>query len=244
MIGLNKKYDNLADEILIQLNIVPKEYNIINGLIGLGPDIMLDILSEMIFIPNAIQFVGYPIAVHNPDPIDIEFSDGDGVMKRITKKQNNWNTISLTQILDNGITSLEVEFNTVQCDGNEAIGIVRNSFSIPTRAHWQNSPQKKHIAVFSGINWGGYIYYKGYQTPGNIGFGSNQIVKLEYNSEKGTLTYFLDNVQQPVYITGIKDKVRFVIYMYYSESTCTIRSFKKLTYPTAVTMIGEKAVHW
>lgn len=37
---------------------VPTEYNVIGGLIGLGPDILLDVLSEIRLVPNAVQFIG------------------------------------------------------------------------------------------------------------------------------------------------------------------------------------------
>ncbi|KAA6310530.1 MAG: hypothetical protein EZS28_056298, partial [Streblomastix strix] len=37
---------------------VPSDYNIIGGLLGLGPDILLEILSELRLIPNAVQFLG------------------------------------------------------------------------------------------------------------------------------------------------------------------------------------------
>lgn len=33
---------------------VPNEYNIIGGLLGLGPDILLAILTEMILVPDAV----------------------------------------------------------------------------------------------------------------------------------------------------------------------------------------------
>ncbi|KAA6381423.1 MAG: hypothetical protein EZS28_023049, partial [Streblomastix strix] len=90
----------------------------------------------------------------------------------------------------------------------------------------------------------GNVYYKANSTYGNTGFRNNEIVRLEYNSKKGTVTYFLNNVQQPVYISGIREKIRFVIEMCYSGSTCTIRSLKKLKYPTAVTKIGDKSAQW
>ncbi|KAA6390705.1 MAG: hypothetical protein EZS28_013766 [Streblomastix strix] len=84
---------------------VPIEYNVTGGLIGLGPDILLEVLSTMRLIPDAIQFIGinkkmmqlknhsrfiriietlnYPIAIHNPDPIDVDFTDIDEVQKMI-----------------------------------------------------------------------------------------------------------------------------------------------------------------
>ncbi|KAA6396442.1 MAG: hypothetical protein EZS28_008028 [Streblomastix strix] len=90
---------------------VPSEYNIIGGLLGLGPDILLEILSELRLIPNAVQFLGvcnkthqlmnhqrfmkiietlsYPIAIINKEPEDVEFIDIDGVQKKIYMKKND-----------------------------------------------------------------------------------------------------------------------------------------------------------
>lgn len=57
----------------------------------------------------------------------------------------------------------------------------------------------------------GEVGYNGIRTNGNQGFIKNQIIRLEFDSFKGTLIFFLDGVQQPVYISGIKEKVRFIV---------------------------------
>lgn len=36
---------------------VPSEYNVIGGLLGLGPDILLEVLSENRLIPNTVQLL-------------------------------------------------------------------------------------------------------------------------------------------------------------------------------------------
>ncbi|KAA6318172.1 MAG: hypothetical protein EZS28_054982, partial [Streblomastix strix] len=60
-------------------------------------------------------------------------------------------------------------------------------------------------------NYGFSVFYKGKGTNGNEKFKDNQILRLEFNSFKGTLILFIDNVQQPVYFYGIKEKVRFIV---------------------------------
>ncbi|KAA6362565.1 MAG: hypothetical protein EZS28_041908, partial [Streblomastix strix] len=75
-------------------------------------------------------------------------------------------------------------------------------------------------------------------------FKENQSLRLEFDSDKGTLVLYIDDVQQPVYISGIKEKVRFIICMHYVGSSCLIRSLKKLPEPTYVHVDGEKAVDW
>ncbi|KAA6391743.1 MAG: hypothetical protein EZS28_012728, partial [Streblomastix strix] len=115
---------------------VPKEYNVIDGLPGLGPDIMLQLLSELRLISNAVQFLGvcnktrqlmnydrfmkiietlnYPIEIINKDPDCIQLINIDGVQKKINQKKSEWHTISLVRMLENGIWSLEAMFQNTE----------------------------------------------------------------------------------------------------------------------------------
>ncbi|KAA6390243.1 MAG: hypothetical protein EZS28_014228 [Streblomastix strix] len=222
---------------------VPSEYNIIGGLLGLGPDILLEILSELRLIPKAVYFLGYPIAIINKDPGDVEFIDIDLVQKKINKKIVKWSTISLVQVLDNGIWSLEALFQNTGGYG-VAIGIVRDSYDIPAKAAYFNQPHTDHIAAFCGKDHNYPVCYKGKETGGNAKFDDNQILRLEFDSFKGTLIFFIDNVQQPVYFSGIKEKVRFIIFMYYKGASCTILSLKKFNTPTSKHLENERTFHW
>ncbi|KAA6385140.1 MAG: hypothetical protein EZS28_019332 [Streblomastix strix] len=188
---------------------VPSEYNIIGGLLGLGPDILLEILSELRLIPNVVQFLGYIIVIINKDPEDVEFIDIDGVQKKINKKKDEWNTISLVQALDNGIWTMDAMFQNARGYG-VAIGIVRDSYDIPANAFYAYKTNTDHIAAFCGGNCNFPVWYKGKGTDGNAKFDDNQIWRLEFDSFKGTLILFIDNVQQPVYFSGIKEKVHLV----------------------------------
>ncbi|KAA6382805.1 MAG: hypothetical protein EZS28_021671 [Streblomastix strix] len=188
---------------------VPSEYNIIGGLLGLGPDILLEILSELRLISNAVQFLGYHIAIINKIPGDVKFIDIDLVQKKINKTKTGDNTISLVQVLDNGIWTMEAMFQNT--GGYAAIGIVRDSYDIPAKAWYCAGPHTDHIAAFRGKNSGLPVWFKEQGTDGNTGFDDNQILRLEFDSFEGTLILFIDNVQQPVYFSGIKEKVRFVV---------------------------------
>ncbi|KAA6384907.1 MAG: hypothetical protein EZS28_019566 [Streblomastix strix] len=246
--------------------VIPHEFNVLNSLTGLGPDILLLVLSDMLHIEDAVQLVGvnmktlnlknqarfiqiieklnYPIAILNPDPTDIEFSDVDATMKRISKKQKKNNTVSLTQVLEDGIWQLETEFNNSH-NAYAGIGIVRGSYNIPAGTNPTSNPHNLNMALFGGKGWTTpMIYCKGNHNYGMSGFGDNQILRLEFDSEKGTLFLFVDNIQQELYISGIKEKVRFIIYMWYAGSQCTIRSLKKLSAPTSDHVANEKSVKW
>ncbi|KAA6404082.1 MAG: hypothetical protein EZS28_000384 [Streblomastix strix] len=240
---------------------VPKEYNIIDGLLGLGENIMLELLSEFRLISNAVRFLGvckkthrlmkhsrfmkiveqlnYPIQTINIDHDCLEFLNIDDVQKKIQKNKFGFCTISLDQVLDNGIWSFEAIFDD-KFGGNAAIGIVRNSYDIPANVYYHDYPHNDHIAAFRY----GYVYYKGKATDGNDRFKGNQILRLELDSFKETLILFIDNVQQPVYLSGIKEKVRFIVYMINGGSFCTILSLKQLIAPTSKHIANEVAVQW
>ncbi|KAA6397123.1 MAG: hypothetical protein EZS28_007352 [Streblomastix strix] len=85
---------------------------------------------------------------------------------------------------------------------------------------------------------------KGTFTAGNAPVEDNQVVRAEFDSEKGNLIFLLDNVHQPIFITGIKEKVRFMIFVYSANSNCTIRSLKKLAASTTGHVENEKALLW
>ncbi|KAA6359865.1 MAG: hypothetical protein EZS28_044608 [Streblomastix strix] len=186
----------------------------------------------------------FPIAIINPDPSNFDFADIDGKHKMIIKKRDQSSGIvSLSQELENGTWELEVQFsNGGQMGG---IGIVQGSYSFLTRASPRDEPNCDHMASYQGTGWGnGEIRCKGNHIEGNTSFTDNQIIKAEYDSEKGTLIFFVDGFQQPVYVTGIKEKVRFIVFMYYTGATCTIRSLKKLTKPTSGHVPNEQTVQW
>ncbi|KAA6362268.1 MAG: hypothetical protein EZS28_042204, partial [Streblomastix strix] len=186
-----------------------------------------------------------PLEILNPDPTEIEVTDADGGMKQIKLKSEKGNIISLTQVLENGVYAMEFQLTKTQCGGCGTVGIVRDSYTINAGADLSNCPHRDHCAIFCGRNWhNGQTRYKGSNSSGNKGFADNQIVRLEFDSEKGTLIFFVDGAQQPVYISGIKEKVRFIIYMYHANSTGVIRSLKILAAPTSGHVANQKTVQW
>ncbi|KAA6371605.1 MAG: hypothetical protein EZS28_032868 [Streblomastix strix] len=183
-----------------------------------------------------------PIAIHYINSGYQDFSDINGVMKKLTQKQNYQICYSLTQVMENGIWDLEAQFNTTQYNGAGALGIVQDTFNIPVGC---GPNSNSCTAFFCGKAWSGRVCVKtGDFEAGNAGFTNNQIIKIEFDSGKGTLHLFVDGAQQPNYISGINEKVRFVIYMYYFGSTCTFRSLKKLLTPTVGHLPNEKALQW
>ncbi|KAA6385053.1 MAG: hypothetical protein EZS28_019421 [Streblomastix strix] len=175
----------------------------------------------------------YPIEIINKDPQHIEITALDLVQRRINIKKANPCTITLSQILESGIWSIEVLFQKTQ--GRSGIGVVRDLYNIPAGAIPTEEPHNKFIALFGGKRQEFSLYYRQVVIQGNAKFTDGQILRLEYDSESGRLFYFIDDVQQPVSFAGINknQKLRFIIYMYYEESSCLIRSLKKIAVRTS-----------
>ncbi|KAA6395763.1 MAG: hypothetical protein EZS28_008709 [Streblomastix strix] len=165
-------------------------------------------ISKDPFLDFSIS-IDFPVALINKDPDDFELVDIGRQMKKIIKKKQNQNTVSLTQVLDIGIWSIEVEFENIGVYA--AVGIVQDSYDIPSNAHPWLEPNNQHMIVFTSEKYFGSVWCKGKEINGNKQFKDNQIVRLEMDCEEGTLTLFLDDVQQPLFISGIKEKVRFIV---------------------------------
>ncbi|KAA6336570.1 MAG: hypothetical protein EZS28_052865, partial [Streblomastix strix] len=181
---------------------------------------------------------------------DFEFIDFDDdhrngnktQQKKIIKKKDGWSSVSLSQVLENGIFIIEAEFTNTK-GGWGGIGIVRDTYDIPANANPIDFPHNLHLAFLGGAYCGsGNIYYNEYITEGNIGFRDYQIIKLEFDSEQGNVTFFIEGKQQRVYISGIREKVRFFISMCHNRSTCIIHSLKKIASPTTGNVPFEKPV--
>ncbi|KAA6366327.1 MAG: hypothetical protein EZS28_038146, partial [Streblomastix strix] len=182
------------------------------------------------------------------DPQDfVSTPEGNGQV-RITKKKSQLSTMSLSPVLENGVYTLEAQFVDSSGNGYYGIGIVLDSYIISESCSpWNDYTDQafhQNALIYSGPIYSGSIIYKGGQTAGNTSFTSNQIVKAEYDSEKGTLVFFCGGAQQPVYVTGIKEKIRFAISMCYTNSYCVIRSIKKLAAPTSGHVANEKNIQW
>ncbi|KAA6398347.1 MAG: hypothetical protein EZS28_006125 [Streblomastix strix] len=132
-------------------------------------------------------------------------------------------------------------YQIIEIDG---FGIVRDSHDIPVGNGPWDQQNKMHVAYYCGINGGGQVYHKEENIKGNVEFQNNQILRQELDFNKGTLIFFVDGIQQPVYISGINEKVRFFIHMFYETASCTILSLKQIAKPTSVHIANKKVIKW
>ncbi|KAA6389358.1 MAG: hypothetical protein EZS28_015111 [Streblomastix strix] len=239
---------------------VPNEYNITGKLMGLGPNVLLEVLSQMKLVFDTQQFLGvnkktfalkehqrfgkiieslnYSFDIMNPEYKEVTSEENfDG--KVIIRKNFQGETSNcISQDLENGIWVIEAEFKNLHLERQYSIptlGIVDASYNFPKSSDPSVSPQIQHNARFRSD---GFVVCKGRNQYGNQRFDDNKLIKLELDCGKGTLTLFIDGVQQPIIISGIKEKVHFF------DSYCTVHSLKRLTTPSGEHTSQEITLDW
>ncbi|KAA6397046.1 MAG: hypothetical protein EZS28_007431, partial [Streblomastix strix] len=181
-----------------------------------------------------------PIAFHNFNAQIFDLGNIEGGKFQIVKKQGNWDAIYLEQDISNGVFAVEVSFQDTGT-GFGAVGVVKGAYIIPNGIDLFDKNFAVYYIKYGG--WKGEVRCKGKSTKGNLPYLYNQIVRAEFNSKTGTLNFSVDGFQQPVFIKGIEEKVRFVIFLA-AKSSCIIHSVKKLEAPTSVHIQDEKAAEW
>ncbi|KAA6374520.1 MAG: hypothetical protein EZS28_029952, partial [Streblomastix strix] len=58
------------------------------------------------------------------------------------------------------------------------------------------------------------------------------------------LHFFVDGVQQPVFVKGINEPVKFFFQLYLEDASFTVTSVKQINAVTAKTLPNSDAVEW
>ncbi|KAA6368456.1 MAG: hypothetical protein EZS28_036017, partial [Streblomastix strix] len=186
--------------------------------------------------------------LENPDPT------GQGVRleriqdlnrKAVALKDQQPLSVSLNKVIKDGIHRVEVRFE--KCNGlfdymNGVVGILKANYQIPYPCAPGLNQYNKNMLNYDGRIGG--VFFKGTETPGNVQFSDGQLIAMELNADKGTLHFFVDGIQQPVFVKGINEAVKFYFWIYYKDSSFKIETVKKLSVPTTKTLPNEKAVQW
>ncbi|KAA6383191.1 MAG: hypothetical protein EZS28_021282 [Streblomastix strix] len=240
---------------------IPTEYNVTDGLLGLGPDILLEILSETKFIQNAVKFLGLckktlqlknhsrffqiietlniQFTIKNPDPESVTFEYVYGILSKANLNWSAERAIGIDPAITYGIYLFEIMYENLT-DFNQGPGIVKASYTIPR--YCPACGNNDNMICFNSHD--GYICYKGQWTKGNSKYSNGQIIGLELDKGKGTLHFFIDSVQQPVFVCGINEPVQFYGHIYTGCASFTIITFKKLPTATSHILPNEKSIYW
>ncbi|KAA6386477.1 MAG: hypothetical protein EZS28_017996 [Streblomastix strix] len=159
------------------------------------------------------------------------------------KKDNAPTTIGFDPIIisGSGIWRFEIKFkNTSYMEGRH-IGIFDSNFVIPNTYY---PGQSKESAGYNGSN--GTVTQNGKPKDGNDRFQDNVTISAEVdmNSIPRTLTFFVEEKQQPVFVSNIPESIRFCAYRSFSKSSFQIVSLCQLEEAIAIGAKNRARVAW
>ncbi|KAA6370078.1 MAG: hypothetical protein EZS28_034394, partial [Streblomastix strix] len=185
--------------------------------------------------------------LQNPDENGsyVKFERVIGLKRKAIALQNDKPVvIPLNKEMINGIHSVSVKFEKCNKDGIAYghVGIAKASHNIPCPCEAWEEPHNTNMLFYNGGD--GTIHFRGNTTYGNTQFSDGQLITMELNMDIGTLHFIVDGVQQPVFVRGIKEKVRLYWELYYKDSLFTVVSVNQLNIPTVMKLNNEKAFDW
>ncbi|KAA6382172.1 MAG: hypothetical protein EZS28_022303 [Streblomastix strix] len=122
------------------------------------------------------------------------------------------------------------------------VGIMKAGHKFNQLTAKVHQPPQSDMLYYNGSD--GDVYYKGTRLSNNAQFKDGQLIAMELNADVGTLHFFVDGIQQPVFVSEIFQAVKFWFYINLQDSSFSVVSVKKLTVPTAKTLSREKAIQW
>ncbi|KAA6387706.1 MAG: putative STE family protein kinase [Streblomastix strix] len=156
-----------------------------------------------------------------------------------TEANSNRCTILFDPIISSGITHVEV----FRVKNLQRIGITRE----PVRFSRNEEPDPRGLDKMVIFSCGGWIQHIGADwIKGNSVFIDGQRLGMEINMESNprSLTFFIDDKEQPSFIINIPNAVRIWCYLYEKGASFKITKFEFLSTPTASHGKGSRALEW
>ncbi|KAA6399484.1 MAG: hypothetical protein EZS28_004989 [Streblomastix strix] len=159
-----------------------------------------------------------------------------------TDDNEKYCTIAIDPVITEGVVRLEVVYEKNAGYG-QSIGIA--DASIQFSAHmgpWDQGNQDRTVRFWNY----GKVEHITNGLKGNSDYKDNQRVAVEVDmrTEPRRGYLFIDNVEQPCYITGIPDAIRFWSCICAPSSTFTITKFLNLNSSSARGIKGQRALQW
>ncbi|KAA6374562.1 MAG: hypothetical protein EZS28_029912 [Streblomastix strix] len=168
-----------------------------------------------------------------------------GLLRKAVALKQEFLVVSLNKEIKNGIRSLTVRFGKCNFLGfaQGYVGIAKSTYKIPYPCIPNVKPHCQNMLGYLGLD--GEVCYKGQSIKGNSKFKDGQLITLELNYDDGTLHIFADRKQQPIFVKGIKEAVKFWFQIWNVGSSFEIISVKKLENSTASKLQpNQKAINW
>ncbi|KAA6364019.1 MAG: hypothetical protein EZS28_040454 [Streblomastix strix] len=238
------------------------ECNVEGSLLGFGENIFLELLSEMELPQDVRQFLilnkkTYKLILHprlagiiksilqiRPIFIIKEAWQGSSDRNKFfhSDQQDRYCTIAIDPVITEGIVRFEVIFeNTVEW---RIIGIADASCSFSAgKGPWQDGNQEKTVS-YRGYN--GSLDHIPNGISGNQKYADGQriAVEVDMTTVPRRATFFVEDIEQPNFVIGIPEAVRFWAFTFNKSSSFTVIKFERLIQSTAKGVKGSKALEW
>ncbi|KAA6400674.1 MAG: hypothetical protein EZS28_003801 [Streblomastix strix] len=178
-------------------------------------------------------------------PISITVPKGSYTKKEgeftYTSTQAEYKTFPINSSLYKGIYRCEFKVKTV---GHLWFGIMKSGLKIPFGQHANSNQQYGKDSMF--FYQDGKLFQNGKSTTGNQAIKDNDSVALEVNlnSTPRTVHLFINNVQQPIFMSGVPESVQFFFFIYQIGNSVTVLSLKRLTATSVQIIPGSKEMKW
>ncbi|KAA6377003.1 MAG: hypothetical protein EZS28_027470 [Streblomastix strix] len=209
------------DYVQANLNILmdhESEYNVIGSLLGLGPDILLELMFEM-KLPQDIQ----QILVLN---------------KKTYKLKEHQRFL----IISEGIVRIEIVFQNTKGSG-QIVGIADAScsFSAGKGPSWDFDNSGNTVGYYDD----GALFHINI-VKGNQSYQNGQRISaiVDMTSNRRKVVFYIDDIEQPNYMIGIPSEIRFWAYTWNKSSSFTVTRFERLVQFNSQIVPGSKAINW
>ncbi|KAA6399513.1 MAG: hypothetical protein EZS28_004957 [Streblomastix strix] len=158
-----------------------------------------------------------------------------------TSTQGQFKVFQINPVITEGIYKCEFKgtFNT----SNDWIGVMKSGLNVPFGSHTNTQLYAKDSMFFQTS----YVFQNGKPTmAGNKTITNNDIVSIEVNmnTTPRTAHLFINNVQQPGYISGLPESIQYYFQLWTMGQPATVLSLKRLSAPTVTNISNAKEVKW
>ncbi|KAA6403972.1 MAG: hypothetical protein EZS28_000498 [Streblomastix strix] len=177
-------------------------------------------------------------------PLSISSIPGTFTMKdnefTYTSTANGYKTFTNNTVITKEVYKYEIKINKIQWF---IFGVKKSGLVIPNEEYPGKQPYAKDNMHF---HCNGIVYQNGNGTYGNQQMKTDDTVAIEVNmnSNPRTAILFINNKQQPVFVSGLPESVQFYFSIYYNQDSVTAISLKQLTSLTPTGIQGAKEVKW
>ncbi|KAA6396206.1 MAG: hypothetical protein EZS28_008267 [Streblomastix strix] len=157
-----------------------------------------------------------------------------------TSTADEYKTFTVNSIITKGVTKYEIKLDRIK---QFIFGMMKSGLIIPNGKYANELSYAKDSMIF---RYCGRVFQNRNGTSGNQQMKTDDTVAIEVNmnSNLRTAILFINNKQQPVFVSGLPESVQFYFTIFHKEDSVTAISLKQLKSPTSTGILGAKEVKW